>query len=243
MAELEKVYDWDMTEVDPDDGSHGGWTVLDDGFYPFTVQKFERGRFEGSAKMQACPMAIVTLKVQGAKGEEALVTQRLYLLERMLWKVSQFMAAIGNGRNEHGKVMVNWGDVEGRGGWLKLKKRTYTNRDGQERETNDVDTFCGPDEHEKAWRAYAQQCGEDPDAALNGQQAAQNAACGAQAAQAAPTPMQQAYAPQNGAAAPQAGMYAPQAQPQPQYQQQAMAGMPTPRPQAGASQHPGWGIQ
>ena len=43
---------------------------------------------------------------------------------------------------------------------------------------------------------------------------------------------------------PQAAPYAPQAGPQQQqYQQQAMAGMPTPQPQAGASQHPGWGIQ
>lgn len=240
MAEYQdEVLDWDLTEADPDDGSHGGWTVLEDGFYPFTVQKMERARFEGSQKMQACPMAVVTLKVQGAGGEEALVTQRLYLLSRMLWKVSRFMEAIGKGRNEHGKVVIDWGDVEGRGGWLKLKKRSYTDRNGNERETNDVDYFCRPDEHEEAWRAYAKQCGEDPDAALSAQQAAQNAAYGAQAAHAAPAPMQQAYAPQGGVAAPQAGMYAPQAQ----YQQQAMAGMPTPQPQAGASQHPGWGIQ
>lgn len=236
MAELDKIIDWDVTELPPDDGNHGGWAVLEDGYYPFTVQKFERGRFEGSQKMQACPMAVLTLKVQGANGEEALVTQRMYMLERMVWKVSQFMAAIGNGRNEHGNVVINWGDVEGRGGWLKLKKRAYTNRDGQQRETNDVDRFCEPEEHEKAWRAYAQQCGEDPDAAMGGQQAAQSAAYGAQSAQAAPTPMQQAYAPQG-------GTYAPQAQPQQQYQQTAMAGMPTPQPQAGASQHPGWGIQ
>lgn len=215
MAEMQdEVLDWDLTEADPDDGSHGGWTVLEDGFYPFTVQKMERARFEGSAKMPACPMAVLTLKVQGAGGEEALVTQRVYLLQRMLWKVTQFMEAIGQGRNERGKVVVNWGDVEGRGGWLKLKKRSYTNRDGQERETNDVDCFCKPEEHEKAWRAYAKQCGEDPDAALSAPQTA---------------PAQQAYAPQT--------------QPQQQYQQQAMAGMPTPQPQAGASQHPGWGIQ
>lgn len=228
MAELDKVIDWDVTELPPDDGSHGGWVVLEEGYYPFTVQKFERGRFEGSQKMQACPMAVLTLKVQGTGGDEALVTQRLYMLERMIWKVSQFMAAIGNGRNEHGNVVINWGDVEGRGGWLKLKKRSYTNRDGQERETNDVEAFCAPEEHEKAWRAYTEQCGDDPDAALGGQQAGAQAA---PAPQAAPTPAQQGYTPQ-------AASYAPQAQPQPQYQQATMAGMPTPQPQAQP-----WGIQ
>lgn len=234
MAEPDKIVDWDVTEADPDDGSHGGWTVLEEGYYPFTVQRFERGRFEGSAKMQACPMAVVTLAVQGANGEEARVTERMFMVERLLWKVTSLMEAVGTGRNERGKVVIDWSGLEGRGGWLKLKRRTYTGRDGEQRETNDVERFCRPEEHESAWRAYAKQCGEDPDAALAGQRGAQNAACAPQTAQAAPTPAQQAYAPQ-------AGMYAPQAQPQ--YQQQAMAGMPTPQPQAGASQHPGWGIQ
>ena len=33
MAEMQdEVLDWDLTEADPDDGSHGGWTVLEDGF-------------------------------------------------------------------------------------------------------------------------------------------------------------------------------------------------------------------
>ncbi len=203
MAEPDKIVDWDVTEADPDDGSHGGWTVLEEGYYPFTVQRFERGRFEGSAKMQACPMAVVTLAVQGANGEEARVTERMFMVERLLWKVTSLMEAVGTGRNERGKVIIDWSGLEGRGGWLKLKRRTYTGRDGEQRETNDVERFCKPEEHESAWRAYAKQCGEDPE------------------------PVQQAYAPQA----------------QPQYQQQAMAGMPTPQPQAGASQHPGWGIQ
>lgn len=222
MAEMQdEVLDWDLTEADPDDGSHGGWTVLEDGFYPFTVQKMERARFEGSAKMPACPMAVLTLKVQGAGGEEALVTQRVYLLQRMLWKVTQFMEAIGQGRNERGKVVVNWGDVEGRGGWLKLKKRSYTNRDGQERETNDVDCFCKPEEHEKAWRAYAKQCGEDPDAALS-------APAGAAGVRAPGGFLRAPGGPAAAAAVPAAG---------------DGGNVPTPQPQAGASQHPGWGIQ
>ena len=224
MAE-DKALDWDMTEADPDDGTHGGWTVLEDGYYPFTVQKFERGRYEGSQKIPACPMAVLTLKVQGTAGEEATVTQRLFLTERMLWKVGQFMTSLGNGKNEAGKVVVDWGNVNDRTGWLKLKKRSYTNRDGQERETNDVEFFCAPDEHEKAWGDYNARC--------EAAQASPGAACAPTMQQAAPTPMQQVYAPQGGA-------YAPQAQPQQQYQQTAMAGMPTPQPQA---QPAPWGIQ
>ena len=37
------------------------FVLLDDGEYDFTVTDLERGRFDGSEKMSACPMAKVTL--------------------------------------------------------------------------------------------------------------------------------------------------------------------------------------
>lgn len=160
MADIQDVaLDWDLTEADPDDGDHG-WTVLEDGFYPFTVKKIERERFVGSQKMPACPMANITLSVQGAAGETATVTERLFLTQRMLWKVSRFMESIGRGRNAAGKVIIDWAGAEDGAGWLKLKKRSYTTRDGDQRETNDVEMFCKPEEQEKAWREYSRACGD-----------------------------------------------------------------------------------
>ena len=137
------------------------------------------------------------------------------------------MAAVGQGKDANGKTVINWGDVEGRNGWLRLSKRSYRTNDGQEREANDVDEFCLPDEQQHAYEAYEKACD-----AMAPQQQAQQPPYGAQGAQAAASyAAQPAYAPQNGAAAPQAG-----------YQQAAMPGMPAPQPQQGA-QHPGWGIQ
>ena len=199
MAEMQDVaLDWDVCEADPDDGQHGGLTLLPEGFYPFRVERMERERYQGSQKMPQCPMAKLTLAVTGADGRDTAVQQRLYITRNQLWKVSRFMESVGRGRNEAGKVIIDWGGIEGAAGWVKLKVRSYTGRDGQERQTNDVEWFVKPEEQQQAWESY-------------------DAACRAAAAQAAPAPQQQAapgyapqasQAPQNGALAP-APQYSP----------------------------------
>lgn len=224
MAEMQDVaLDWDVCEADPDDGSHGGWTLLPEGFYPFRVERMERERYQGSQKMPQCPMAKLTLAVAGTDGRETSVQQRLYITRNQLWKVSRFMESVGRGRNADGKVIIDWGGIEGMGGFVKLKVHSYTGRDGQERQTNDVEWFVKPEEQQEAWESY-------------------DAACRAAAAQAAPAPGQQpaGYAPQasqaprNGAFAPAPqyspapGAPAPQAASQgvqpPAFQQQAAPG-------------------
>lgn len=229
MAEMQDVaLDWDVCEADPDDGSHGGWTLLPEGFYPFRVEKMERERYQGSQKMPQCPMAKLTLAVAGTDGRETAVQQRLYITRNQLWKVSRFMEAVGRGRNEAGKVIIDWGGIEGMGGFVKLKVRSYTGRDGQERQTNDVEWFVKPEEQQEAWESY-------------------DAACRAAAAQAAPAPQQQApgYAPQ-ASQAPQNGAFAPA----PQYS--PAPGAPAPQTAAQGVQPPAfqqqaapgaWGIQ
>lgn len=224
MAEMQDVaLDWDVYEADPDDGQHGGWTLLPEGFYPFRVERMERERYQGSQKMPQCPMAKLTLAVTGADGRDTTVQQRLYITRNQLWKVSRFMEAVGRGRNGAGKVIIDWGGIEGTGGFVKLKVRSYTGRDGQERQTNDVEWFVKPEEQQEAWESY-------------------DAACRAAAAQAAPAPQQQAagYAPQ-ASQAPQNGAFAPA----PQYS--PAPGAPAPQAASQAFQQqaaPGaWGIQ
>lgn len=229
MAEMQDVaLDWDVCEADPDDGSHGGGTLLPEGFYPFRVEKMERERYQGSQKMPQCPMAKLTLAVAGADGRDTAVQQRLYITRNQLWKVSRFMESVGRGRNEAGKVIIDWGGIEGAAGWVKLKVRSYTGRDGQERQTNDVEWFVKPEEQQEAWESY-------------------DAACRAAAAQAAPAPRQQApgYAPQ-ASQAPQNGAFAPA----PQYS--PAPGAPAPQTAAQGVQPPAfqqqaapgaWGIQ
>lgn len=221
MAEMQDVaLDWDVCEADPDDGHHGGWTLLPEGFYPFRVERMERERYQGSQKMPQCPMAKLTLSVTGADGRDTTVQQRLYITRNRLWKVSRFMEAVGRGRNADGKVIIDWGGIEGAGGFVKLKVRSYTGRDGQERQTNDVEWFVKPEEQEEAWKSY-------------------DAACRAAAAQAAPAPQQQA-APAPGQ---QPAGYAPQASQAPQNGAFAPAPQYSPAPGAPAPQTAAQGVQ
>lgn len=225
--------DWETFEADADEGPR--FRTLEPGYYPFTVQRMERTRYDGSAKMPPCPVAKLTLKVQDTDGTDALTSCRLFLTTAMVWKTTRFMESIGHQKNENGKVPINWGDVEGRNGWLKLSKRSYTANDGTQRETNDVEEFCRPGEQQRAYDAYAKACealAPQQQAQPMQQQAAPGAACAPQAQQTGTYPAQAAHAPQGGAAAPQAG-----------YQQTAMPGMPSPQPQQQGTQHPGWGIQ
>lgn len=220
MAEMQDVaLDWDVCEADPDDGHHGGWTLLPEGFYPFRVERMERERYQGSQKMPQCPMAKLTLAVAGTDGRETAVQQRLYITRNQLWKVSRFMEAVGRGRNADGKVIIDWGGIEGAGGFVKLKVRSYTGRDGQERQTNDVEWFVKPEEQQQAWESY-------------------DAACRA-AAQAAPAPQHQA-APAPGQ---QPAGYAPQASQAPQNGAFAPAPQYSPAPGAPAPQTAAQGVQ
>lgn len=215
MAEMQDVaLDWDVCEVDPDDGQHGGWTLLPEGFYPFRVERMERERYQGSQKMPQCPMAKLTLSVTGADGRDTTVQQRLYITRNQLWKVSRFMESVGRGRNGAGKVIIDWGGIEGMGGFVKLKVRSYTGRDGQERQTNDVEWFVKPEEQQEAWESY-------------------DAACRAAAAQAALQGVQQQAAPG----------YAPQASQAPQNGAFAPAPQYSPAPGAPAAQAASQGVQ
>ena len=59
------------------------------------------------------------------------------------WKLCQFFLAIGD--RKHGEALkMNWDAVEGKGGWCEIGHRTWTGRDGEERESNQVERFIDP---------------------------------------------------------------------------------------------------
>src|SRR5690625_4007533 len=71
------------------------FTLLPEGDYNFTVEKFERGRHAGSANLPACNMAILTLKIDGREHGETTVINRLFLHSKTEGFLSNFFEAIG----------------------------------------------------------------------------------------------------------------------------------------------------
>lgn len=114
MADLEnEVLDWD-SEVE-DDGS-GDFVLLDPGEYPFEVYKLERKFYNGSEKIPPCPMAELTLRVSGPNSLTAMVTDRIYLVKKSEWKISELMRCLG--QKQHGeKCKPNWAKVQEPRAW------------------------------------------------------------------------------------------------------------------------------
>lgn len=133
----------DWNDAIENDGQE--FVILEEGDYNFEVVEFERGRYPGSAKIPACNKAALTLAVMTEDGKRVTVKFDLILFRTLEWRISQFFRCIG--QKKHGeRLVMDWNKVLGSKGRAKFKPRTYTNRDGEERETNDVVTFYDYDE-------------------------------------------------------------------------------------------------
>lgn len=132
--------DWEDTiETDGQE-----FIILEEGDYVFEVVDFARGRYPGSAKIPPCNKASLTLQVKTEDGIARIRTD-LILYRSLEWKISSFFRAIG--QKKHGeRLTMDWKCVVGSQGRAHFKPRTYTDRDGNERQTNAVDRYYDWDE-------------------------------------------------------------------------------------------------
>ena len=132
----------DWNDTIENDGQE--FIILPEGDYNFVVSAFERGRFPGSAKMQACNKASLTLSVETEKGIASVRTD--LILNRLVeWRISAFFRCIG--RKKHGeRLVMDWNNLIGAKGRAHFKPRKYTDKEGNEKQANDVDRFYDYDE-------------------------------------------------------------------------------------------------
>lgn len=128
--------DWD--DFIEDDGQE--FVILEEGDYNFTVTAFERGRFPGGAKVPPCNKADLTLQVRTPDGKLATAKVSLLLYHTLEWKLASFFRCIGQKKRGE-KLRMDWNAVLGAHGNAHFKPRSYTDKDGNERQTNDVDKF------------------------------------------------------------------------------------------------------
>lgn len=136
MNQNERELGWD-DEIEKDGGE---FVVLPAGDYNFTVTKFERGRFAGSEKMPACNQAKLELTVHSPEHGDVVVFHNLFLHTKTEGLLSNFFAGIGQ-KKKGEKLRMNWTQVVGARGRLKLEVNTFKGRDGQDRTNNQVKTF------------------------------------------------------------------------------------------------------
>lgn len=114
------------------------FVLLPEGDYCFTVEKFDRARHAGSAKVPPCNKAIVHFRVFSSDGSSALLTENLFLHTAMEWKLSEFFASIGM-KQKGQAAQMNWSQVCGKSGVCHVKIRTYDKKDGGKGEANQID--------------------------------------------------------------------------------------------------------
>lgn len=133
---IERELGWD-DEIEKD-GSD--FILLPEGDYDFTVTKFERGRFAGSAKMPACNQAKLELTVHSKEYGDVIIFHNLFLHTKTEGLLSNFFTGIGQ-KKKGERLRMNWGTVIGSKGRLKLEIHKYTGNDGNEKTNNQVKKF------------------------------------------------------------------------------------------------------
>lgn len=121
----------------------GGFTLLPDGDYDFTVNKVTRGRYEGSDKMPACNSVTVELTVWGPQ-DKTIITERFFLVKKFEWKLSQFFLSIG--LKKHGEQLVMRWNIEGYRGKCRVYVDHYKKQDGGDGQSNKIKKFYAYDE-------------------------------------------------------------------------------------------------
>lgn len=115
--------------------------VLPEGTYDFVVEAMERGQYNGSERMSACPMASLTLAISDpATGKKGRVFDTLYLHSKAEWRLSQFFISIGQ-KKKGEAFRPNWTLVPAARGKVEIFIDKYKDKSGKERESNRVSKY------------------------------------------------------------------------------------------------------
>ena len=129
-----EALDWD-DEVPAEDLVH--FELLEPGIYQFEIVNLERGIFPGSAKLEQCNKAILTLKINSCD-----IKTDLILNKKLAWKIDEFAVSIGN--KKHGEALSLkslFKDIIGKKGWCEIDNRSFVGKDGTNKTANEVKKF------------------------------------------------------------------------------------------------------
>ena len=132
---MDRELEWN--DVIEKDGNE--YVLLPEGDYDFTVESFDRGRHNGSEKLPPCNKAVLKLRVESEQGT-AYISHNLFLHTVTEGMLSAFFASIGQKRRGE-PLRMDWSRVPGASGRAKIGVHSYTGRDGESRQSNEVKRF------------------------------------------------------------------------------------------------------
>lgn len=106
MAE-ERAFDWNDTIK-----NDSSFVELPEGDYDFTIDHYDRARFDGSNKIPPCNMAVVYFNIQAPDGSIATVRNNYILHSKMEWKLSELFCGVGL-KKKGEELRMNWNALPG----------------------------------------------------------------------------------------------------------------------------------
>ena len=88
--DLGQAFDWEDEAIVQD----SQFELLPEGEYDYEVVGFKRERFDGSKKMAACPIAVLTLRCTSPKASGTGFC-RLFLNSKVVWRITAFFKSCG----------------------------------------------------------------------------------------------------------------------------------------------------
>lgn len=133
MNDAELGWDAEITEDAPE------FVLLPEGDYLFAVEKYERGRFNGSDKVPACNQLTVFLTVASPTGEIAHLRHNFFMLASKAGFIGSFLTSLGLKKDgEPTKLDVN--KLPGATGRAHVTVREYNGK-----KYNNIARFLKPD--------------------------------------------------------------------------------------------------
>jgi len=141
---MTEAYSWNQ-EVGDCDSS--GYILLPPGTYPFKIVSMEKSFQNATAKIVGgCPKAIISIEVNGGAHGTGTWNENMLLHEVCRGILGSFFLCIG--LRAHGQtVNTGWFDPQylvGKSGSCKIGTRKWKDKDGNERESNQVKTWIEP---------------------------------------------------------------------------------------------------
>ena len=120
------------------------FVVLPEGDYDFIVTSFEKGWFDGSAKVEACNKAMLELTIKAPGLGTSIVKEQLLLSDKVEWKLCEFFRCIG--QKQHGTgVKMDWNKVPNARGRAHIVVNEYVGNDGNQYKNNKVARYLDPE--------------------------------------------------------------------------------------------------
>lgn len=108
------------------------------------VKEFRRGRFGGSAKIDPCPQAELTLEVTDSEGTTINMALNIPLDDVLLWKIVQLFQACGliaANIPDGTSIRFPWDQLQGSHFRCIIGHHTWKDRNGGEHVSNDITRF------------------------------------------------------------------------------------------------------